>query len=87
MYLQPSAIDRRLQPRNVFIGAAAGLKKRPVDLLDMDATVLHGFDRVGDLDQRRPGKSRPQAAKNRLMHRSKTALLSMMQIVLQKSFC
>jgi len=36
----------------VFVGAAFGLvQKRPIDLLDMDATVLNGFGRVGDLDQ------------------------------------
>ena len=26
-------------------------QKRPVDELDVDATILHGFNRVGELDQ------------------------------------
>jgi hypothetical protein len=31
--------------------AALLLQERPVDQLDMDAAVLHGLDRVGDLHQ------------------------------------
>jgi hypothetical protein len=43
---------RQLEGGKVLVGTALGLvQKGLVDLLDMDATVLNGFDRVGDLDQ------------------------------------
>jgi hypothetical protein len=49
---QPATVDRQLERGAVFVGTALKLKqKRPVDLLDIDATVLNGIDRVGDLDQ------------------------------------
>ena len=51
MQPQPAVLDRELEANAVFGRTAAGLQKRPVDLFDVDAAVLDGFGRVGDLDQ------------------------------------
>ena len=47
---EPAALNRQAQTSLVFRRRAFLAKqKRPVDLLDMDAAVLHGLRAVGDL--------------------------------------
>ena len=47
---QPRAIARS-RPAVLGRRATLPIQKRPVDLLDMDAAVLHGLGCVGDLDE------------------------------------
>ena len=52
MQLEPAALNRHLDPRAELL--TTGLKcveERRVDLLDMDAAVLDGFDAGGELDE------------------------------------
>ena len=47
---QPSAFDRELEACTVFRRRAAQVVQEwPVDLLDVDAAILHGLDGVGEL--------------------------------------
>jgi hypothetical protein len=49
---QPSAFDRELEACTVFRRRAAQVVQEwPVDLLDVDAAILHGLDGAGDLHQ------------------------------------
>ena len=49
---QPAALYRQIQPGLVFVRRAfLAEQERPVDQLDVDLTVLHGLDAVGDLQQ------------------------------------
>jgi len=49
---KPAALDRELEAGAVFGRSALELgEERPVDLLDVDAFVLHRLDRVGDLQE------------------------------------
>jgi hypothetical protein len=49
---EPTALDRQLHARAVLCRCALVLKQeRAVDLLDMDAAILHRLDGAGDLDQ------------------------------------
>ena len=49
---QAAARDRQIQPGLVFVRRAfLAIQERPVDQLDVDLTVLHGLDAVGDLQQ------------------------------------
>src|SRR5262249_5166452 len=51
-YLQPAAFDRVLDPCAELLAAGFELvEKRRVDLLDMDAAVLDGFDAGGQFDE------------------------------------
>ena len=49
VHQEPAALDRQLQASTIF-GRRCALAKqeRPVDLLDVDAAVLHRLDAVGD---------------------------------------
>ena len=40
-----------VESRDIFIRASSSLEERSVDLLYMKPAILHGLDRVGDLDQ------------------------------------
>lgn len=52
MFSQPTALDCHLEPGATFLRAALDLiQKRSVDLLNVDAAVLHRFNGIGDLDQ------------------------------------
>jgi len=52
MHDQPAALDRELEAGAIFRGRRLMLEQhRAIEQLDMDATILHGFDRIGDLDQ------------------------------------
>jgi len=49
---QPAFGDGIVQRGPILCGRAAFLEQeRPVDLLDVDATVLQRLDRVGDLQE------------------------------------
>src|SRR5215216_4423603 len=49
---QPAFSDGVIKPGTVLLGRAAFLEQeRAVDLLDVDAAVLHRLGRVGDLQQ------------------------------------
>jgi hypothetical protein len=52
MHFQPTALDREFEAGAVFSRRRLEFEQhRPVEQLDMDAAVLHGLDRIGDLDQ------------------------------------
>src|ERR1700733_3262207 len=52
MHPEPATLDSQLHARAVFgRRAALLLQERPIDLLDMDAAVLHRLGGVSDLDQ------------------------------------
>jgi hypothetical protein len=52
VFPQPAARDRELEACAVFgRTAAVGEQERPVQLLNMNAAVLYGLGRVGDLQQ------------------------------------
>src|SRR3984957_3327863 len=48
---EPALGNRKLQASDVFGRAASSPQEGFVDFLDVNAAVLNGFDRVGDLDQ------------------------------------
>jgi len=48
---EPSQRDDALQRDAVLTGRAARVEEGLVDLLDVDAAILHGFDAARDLDQ------------------------------------
>lgn len=48
----PAALDRVFNPGEILFDRSLNFEqKRPVDLLDMNAAILNGFDAVGDVDQ------------------------------------
>jgi len=50
--LKATAFDRELEAGAVLRRAALELRQeRPVDLLNVDAAVLHGLDGVGELQE------------------------------------
>jgi hypothetical protein len=51
MLPEPSFGNRQIESRDIFIRASSSLEERSVDLLYMKPAILHGLDRVGDLDQ------------------------------------
>ena len=51
MFPQPATLDRARKGGAVLRRQAALGQEGRIDLLDMDAAVLDGLDRVGDLDQ------------------------------------
>ena len=52
MQCQPAARDGEIERSLVFGGAALVFEqKRPIDQLDVDASVLHSLDRICDLDE------------------------------------
>jgi hypothetical protein len=54
VHLDPAALDGVLDPGLVLGGRALDLvQERPIDLLDVDAAILHGLDAARDLDQLR----------------------------------
>jgi hypothetical protein len=48
---EPTPGDRYVEASTIFCRAAAGGQKRRVDLLDVNAPVLDGFDGIGDLNE------------------------------------
>ena len=52
MSQQPAALDGEIEPGSVLGRTAAFLEQEgPVELFDMDAAILHGLGRVGDLQE------------------------------------
>jgi len=49
---EQAALDRKLQASTVFGRLAAVLvQERPIDFLDVDTTILNGFDGTGDIEE------------------------------------
>jgi hypothetical protein len=73
VHLDPAVLDGMLQPGAVLGGRAFDLEeKRPVDLLDMNAAILNGFDAAGDLDQLASGCCRRPTAEPTLSASTKS---------------
>ncbi|MGY8684442.1 hypothetical protein Q2941_42835, partial [Bradyrhizobium sp. UFLA05-153] len=52
MQLEPTALDRPLDAgAELLAGGFELVEERRIDLLDTDASVLHGLDASGDLDE------------------------------------
>jgi hypothetical protein len=51
MFPKPASGNRRIKTGTIFGRATTGSRERQVDQLNMDATILHGFDRIGDFNQ------------------------------------
>src|SRR6476620_1547453 len=75
---QPAFGDGIVQRGTVVLGRAAFLEQeRPVDLLDVDAAVLHRLDRVGDLQQLAGGDGRiSEGARRDVLHAATLSSLS-----------
>jgi hypothetical protein len=73
---QPTLCDRPIEAGYVFGRRALVLaEKRPVDQFDVDATVLHRLDRIGDLDQLAGGLFRIRVGSGRSPARPRGAVV------------